>query len=106
MSDDPTEIIILGNLGMGKTEPRVLARYDGNSPGNRAFKAARDNAPGEVKFAYLGRLRMALHMTDERYAESLATFNLLGAEADDLTRLLLRREISEVREQLGLPRLP
>jgi hypothetical protein len=88
------------------TEPRVLARYDGNSPANLAFRQALRNAPDETKVANLALLMMALDLTNERYAADLAARNLLAAQADDVTRMLLRREIREVQGQLGLDLLP
>ena len=93
------------------TEPKVLARYDSQSPANRAWRAARGTNPADVVDSRLpipalelrGLMMIAFADAKARFDAGIQTGDLFSAFVEDATMDLFRTELRRIDDELGIP---
>lgn len=96
------------------SEPQVLARYDSNSPANRAWSAARranGSKPAEIRDTRMplpalevrGFMMIAFQNAKDRFEAHIMSGNLFASYAEDVTMDLFRTELRRLDDLLGIP---
>ncbi len=88
------------------SEPVVLAQYDGNSPANLKFReiqreAMRNEQKRNAVIEHLGLLELGLDEVTDKYNDYLRASNLFSAQVMDSVRMVIQREVKQMKTDLG-----